>query len=105
MTSAEIAGAWLGLVYARPDWPPIGQRDVLVTLAVHSGCAGSDPDKQPEERRASEKLLREICGASISTIRRALRWAQKAALLVRLQRGHYVADGVAVPSTWRMVIT
>jgi hypothetical protein len=44
VTAAEVAGMWLGLIYAHPDRPPAMQRDVLAALAVDKRLAGRDPD-------------------------------------------------------------
>jgi hypothetical protein len=43
----EIAGKWLGLIYAHPDKPSAMQRDVLAALAVDKRLAGRDPRPKP----------------------------------------------------------
>ncbi len=101
MTAAEIAGIWIGLIYARPDRPPMRQRDSLVTLAV--GVKPRDSD-HPDLRTIALDALDAVCGAGRRTIQRALRWAVKAGLLKCKQRGHRIADGITVPTTWQLLI-
>lgn len=77
------------------------QRDSLVTLAV--GVKPRD-DTHPDLRTVALDALDAICGAGRRTIQRAIRWARKAGLLACVQRGHRIADGITVPTTWRLVI-
>lgn len=46
--ATEVAGTWLGIVYARPDLPPVKQRDVLIMLVVR--CAEDGPDRRQGTR-------------------------------------------------------
>lgn len=101
VSAAEVAGLWLGLVYAHPDRPPAMQRDVLTALAVDKRLTGDGPDK----RTASIRILQEVCQVSRSTVQRALRWARQVFLLVLLKRGHRVADGIVIDTSYRLAVT
>ncbi len=97
-TATEVTGTWLGMVYGRPDLPPVRQRDVLVMLAAR--CEEDGPDR----RIASIDSLSFLCSTARSTVQRALRWAKRAGLLLVARRGHWIAAGESVPTIWQLVI-
>jgi len=96
-TATEVTGTWLGIVYGRPDLPPVRQRDVLVMLAAR--CEEDGPDR----RIASIDLLNRLSAAGARTVQRALQWARRAGLLLVARRGHWIAPGVSVPTIWQLV--
>lgn len=101
MTAAEVAGTWIGSIYAHPDRPTVKHRDILVFLAVDPQFACKD---SPDERSASPDTLAKVCAVSRSTVQRALKWARAALLLVCVSRGHRVVDGIVTNSRWRLVV-
>jgi len=88
--------AWLNSVYHHPAKPPSNQRDVLTALAVKF------VDLDSGEGHASIEELADFCDASRSTVQRALRWARKESLAVRLSRGHRLGNGESVASAWQL---
>lgn len=86
---------WLGSVYCHDSRPPALQRDVLTALAVKFADRAG-------EGYASIESLAGFCGASRSTVQRALRWARATGLLQRKSRGHRLGNGKVLASEWQL---
>lgn len=88
---------WLVAVRDHPTRPPSAQRLVLACLATRlDWTAGTG--------YCSHATMAADAGASVSTAKRATRWAVRAGLLAQTRRGHYISAGLAVASEWQLLV-